>query len=79
MNKDVVKQITAFLMAFLLFLGTLNIKFEWFTVDSINAFEAVLIAAIPLVAILVGIYKNHYGITKKAKEQKEVLKQNNLK
>ncbi|MEK4754781.1 phage holin [Priestia sp. FSL R5-0597] len=79
MNKDFVKQITAFLMAILLFLGTLNVKFEWFTVDSINAFEAVLIAAIPLVAVLVSIYKNHYGITEKAKEQKEVLKQKGLK
>jgi hypothetical protein len=79
MNKDVVKQITAFLMAVLLFLGAINVKFEWFTADSISAFETVLIAAIPLVAILVGIYKNHYGITKKAKEQKEVLKQKGLK
>lgn len=79
MNKDLVKQITGWLMAVLLFLGTINVKFEWFTVESINAFEVVMVASIPLIGVVVTIYKNHYGITKKAKEQKEVLKQNNLK
>lgn len=79
MNKDLAKQITGWLMAVLLFLGTINVKFEWFTVESINAFEVVMVASIPLIGVGVTIYKNHYGITKKAKEQKEVLKQKGLK
>ncbi|AUO14809.1 phage holin [Priestia megaterium] len=79
MNKDIAKQITGFLTAVFLFLGTINVKFEWFTLDSINALEVVIVAAIPLGYTLYVIYKNHFGFTKKAKEQKEVLKQNDLK
>lgn len=79
MNKDIAKQITGFLTVLFLFLGTLNVKFEWFTLDSINAFEAVVVAAIPLIYSLYAIYKNHFGFTEKAKEQKEVLKRNGLK
>ncbi|MFE4119951.1 phage holin [Priestia sp. YIM B13486] len=79
MNKDVAKQITGFLTALFLFLGTINVKFEWFTLDSINAFEVVIVAAIPLVYTFYRIYQNHYGTTEKAKEQKEVLKQKGLK
>ena len=79
MNKDIAKQITGFLTALFLFLGTINVKFEWFTLDSINALEVVIVAAIPLGYTLYVIYKNHFGFTNKAKEQKEVLKQKGLK
>jgi hypothetical protein len=79
MNKDVAKQITGFLTALFLFLGAINVKFEWFTLNSINAFEVVIVAAIPLVYTFYAIWKNHFGFTEKAKEQKEVLKRNGLK
>lgn len=79
MNKDITKQITGFLTAIFLFLGTINVKIEWFNLKSINAFEVVVIAAIPLCYTLYAIYKNHFGFTRKAKKQKEVLKENNLK
>ncbi|MED4029957.1 phage holin [Priestia megaterium] len=79
MNKDIAKQITGFLTALVLFLGTINVKFEWFTLDSINALEVVIVAAIPLAYTFYVIYKNHFGFTKKAKEQNKVLKQKDLK
>lgn len=77
--NDVVKQFVGFLMAILLFLGTINVKYEWFTEASINAFGFVVAAAIALVYNLYSIYKNHYGFTKKAKQQKRVLKEKGLK
>ncbi|MCY9198920.1 SPP1 phage holin family protein [Bacillus atrophaeus] len=79
MNTDIVKQITGFLTAVLLFLGTLNVKFDWFTEDSISAFGVVISAGILLAFNLYTIYKNHYGFTKKAKAQGAALKQRNLK
>lgn len=79
MNKDIAKQITGFLTAIFLFLGTINVKFDWFTLTSINAFEVVVLAGIPLGYTIYAIYKNHFGFTKKAKEQKVYLKQKNLK
>lgn len=77
MNGDVVKQITGFLSAVLVFLGLIGVSFEWFTVDSINAFGLVLAAAIPLGYNLYTIYKNHYGFTKKAKHDKVILERTN--
>ncbi len=68
-----------FLSAVLLFLGTLNVKFEWFNAASIEAFVAVLIAAVPFALIIYGTYKNSYVMTEKAKEQERVLKQRGLK
>lgn len=53
MSADKLKQYIGLfgglLSAILLFLGTLNIEFEWFNTDSIGAFEGVLIAAVPFV------------------------------
>lgn len=74
MNKDVVSQVVSFLSAAMMFLGTLNIHFEWLTKESINAFGVVLTAAIALGITLYGIYKNHFGFTQKAKNQKAWLK-----
>lgn len=79
MNADIVKQITGFLSALLVFLGFLGVSFEWFTVDSINAFGLVLAAAIPLAYNLFTIYKNHFGFTEKAKHDKRVLDRVNNK
>ncbi len=67
------------LSAVLLFLGTLNVKYVWFNAESIDAFIAVLIAAIPFVLLMYGLYKNTYLITKKAKRQEKELKRKGLK
>jgi len=67
------------LSAILLFLGTLNVEFEWFNTDSIGAFEGILIAAIPFVLLVYGVYKNTYVLSEKAKEQERTLKQRGLK
>lgn len=83
MTEDKLKQYVAlfggWLSAVLLFLGTLNIKFEWFTVDAISAFVVVLTATIPFVLIGYGVWKNTYLIRQKAKAQEVVLKRNGLK
>ncbi|MDM5208411.1 phage holin [Cytobacillus kochii] len=73
MNKDVVAQVVGFLSAIMMFLGTLNVKFEWLTAESIDAFGIVLTAGIALGITLYTIYKNHFGFTKKAKQQKAWL------
>jgi protein-S-isoprenylcysteine O-methyltransferase Ste14 len=78
LDKDIVKQLVGFLMAVLLFLGTINIKFDWFTEASINAFGFVVAAAIALGINLWTIYKNHYGFTARAKAQKSALKRQGL-
>ncbi|ASV67566.1 PTS mannose transporter subunit IID [Cytobacillus kochii] len=73
MINDVVKQIVGFFSAIMLFLGTLNIEFQWLTDASINAFGVVLSAGIFLSVNLYTIYKNHYGFTRKAINQKAWL------
>jgi hypothetical protein len=72
-TKDVVAQVTGFLMAILLFLGTVNIHFDWFTEKSISAFGLLLGAAIALGINLYTIYQNHYGFTDKAKKEKSMI------
>ena len=67
------------LSAVLLFLGTLNVKFEWFNQESIDAFVVVLIAAVPFFLIIYGVWKNTYLVRKRAKEQERVLKNRGLK
>lgn len=83
MNLENFKQYVAlfggWLSAVLLFLGTLNIKFEWFTQESIDAFVVVLGASGPFVLVLYAVYKNTYKLTDKAKQQEYVLKQKGLK
>lgn len=76
--NDVIKQLAGFLSALLLFLGTLNIQFEWFTKESIDAFVLVVSAGLLFGTSMFTIYKNHYGFTQKAKQQKEELKKNEL-
>ncbi|GAF14937.1 hypothetical protein JCM19046_3501 [Bacillus sp. JCM 19046] len=79
MNADIFKQITGFFSALLVFLGFLGVSFEWFTVESIDAFGLVLAAAVPLAYNLYTIYKNHFGFTEKAKHDKRVLDRVNNK
>lgn len=67
------------LMAVLLFLGTLNIEFEWFNTDSIDAFIVVLMASVPFIIVIYGVWKNSYLTTKKAKRQEDELKRRGLK
>jgi len=77
--KQYVALFGGWLSAVLLFLGTLNVKFEWFNAASIEAFVAVLIAAVPFILIIYGVWKNTYLVRKRAKEQERVLKQRGLK
>lgn len=77
--KEYISLFGGLLSAVLLFLTTLNIKFDWFNELSISAFTAILLAAIPFILVVYGVYKNSYIITKKAKEQEEILKKNGLK
>lgn len=83
MTTDKLKQYVAlfggWLSAILLFLGTINVKFEWFTVSSIDAFVVVLGASVPFVIAGYGVWKNTYLVRKKAKEQENLLKRNGLK
>lgn len=76
--KDVATLIGGFLTAVMVFLATLNIKFEWLTEESISAFVAVIVAAALLVSGLVATWRNTY-VSKKGKQQKEFLKSKGLK
>ena len=79
MIKEIETLVGGFLSALLFFFGTIGISFSWFTVESINAFIVVLSAFITLVINIYAIYKNTYVITKKARMQKEELKNKGLK
>nr|WP_285851234.1 phage holin [Sporosarcina aquimarina] len=65
--------------AVFLFLHTIGIQFTWFNPASIGAFSGVLVAAIPFVLIVYGVYKNSYILTEKAKKQEKELKRRGLK
>lgn len=83
MTGDKLKQYVAlfggWLSAVLLFLGTLNVSFEWFNQDSIDAFVVVLGTSIPFVLVMYGVWKNTYLVKKNAKEQEELLKRQGMK
>lgn len=80
---DKLKQIIAlfggWLSAILLFLGVVGLSFDWFNQESIDALVVVLMATVPLVVALYGIYKNTYRLSDKAKRQEEELKRKGLK
>ncbi|HZG10509.1 MAG TPA: phage holin [Kurthia gibsonii] len=67
------------LSAVLLFLGTLGVQIDWFTEDSISTFTNVLIAAVPFILVIYGVWKNSYIVTKQACEQEQYLKEKGLK
>lgn len=77
MKKDITIVIGGFLSSLLLFLASVGISFEWFTEESIDAFTVLVGAAILLGANFYAIWKNTY-LSKKAKEQKEHLKEKGL-
>lgn len=77
--KQIVAMVGGFLGALLMFLGTLNIEFQWFTTESIDAFVVMLGAAVPLGFVFYGIWKNQYLVSKKAKRQEDELKRKGLK
>lgn len=78
-NKDIFSQVVGFLSAIMMFMGTLNFKFGWLTADSIDAFGIVLTSGIALGITLYTIYRNHFGFTTKAKNQKALLEKENKK
>lgn len=67
------------LSAVLLFLQSLGITFTWFTDQTIDAFVNALLATVPFVLVVYGVWKNSYIVTKKAKEQEKLLKEKGLK
>lgn len=81
--EDKIKQHVAlfggWLSAVLLFLGTLGIAFDWFTVESIEAFVVVLTASVPFIVLIYAVWKNTYLVSKKAKEQEKELMKKGLK
>ncbi|MCM3757316.1 MULTISPECIES: phage holin [Sporosarcina] len=83
MNADKLKQYIGLFgglaSAVFLFLHTIGIQFTWFNPASIGAFSGVLVAAIPFVLIVYGVYKNSYILTEKAKKQEKELKRRGLK
>lgn len=83
MTNDKLKQYVALfggvLGALLLFFRSLGHEISWFNEITIETFLALLTALIPLVAIFYGIYKNQYLMSKRAKEQEDLLKDEGLK
>lgn len=67
------------LSAVLLFLQTLGLVFNWFNQDSIDAFINVLLAAVPFIVVMYGVYKNSYIVTKQSKAQEKELQKKGLK
>lgn len=83
MSADKLKQYIAMfggvLGALLLFLRSIDFELHWFNEMSIEAFISFLVALAPLVAVLYGVWKNQYIVSKKAREAEEVLKREGLK
>ncbi|MCV9886229.1 SPP1 phage holin family protein [Metabacillus halosaccharovorans] len=70
MKKDFFTLLGGFLTSLLLFFGTIGISFEWFTMDSINAFVVVISAFVALVINGYAVWKNTF-VTPKARQFKE--------
>ncbi|WP_397537808.1 phage holin [Rummeliibacillus pycnus] len=83
MTADKLKQCIALfggmLSAIFLFLQSIGVTFKWFTQESINAFNQVLVTAVPFFFVMYGVWKNSYIVTTKAKEQEKLLKEKGLK
>ncbi|MGE6379533.1 phage holin [Peribacillus muralis] len=77
MKKDIVTLLGGFLTALLFFFGTIGISFEWFTVESINAFVLVVSAFAALIINGYAIWKNTYT-SHQGKVQKRELKKKGL-
>lgn len=70
--------LSGWLFAIMGFLATLNIKFEWLTSASINAFVALIIATIMLIGSIYAVWKNTF-VSKKAQKQNRELCKKKLK
>lgn len=83
MTEDKLKQIIAlfggFLSALLLFFQAIQLDVSWFNDEFINALVNALMAGVPLLVVLYGVWKNTYLVTKKARKQEEKLKDEGLK
>ena len=77
--KQYVGMVGGVLGALLLFFRSVDHEISWFNELTIEAFIGLLIAFIPLVLVLYGVWKNTYLVTPKAKDQEETLKRNGLK
>lgn len=58
MKKDIFTLLGGFLTALLFFFGTINVSFEWFTTESINAFVIVVSAFVALAVNVYAVWKN---------------------
>ncbi|MGE7836481.1 phage holin [Viridibacillus arvi] len=67
------------LSAILLFLCSLGVDLWWFNDNTIDTFINVLLATVPFILVVYGVYKNSYIVTKQAKVQEELLKKKGLK
>lgn len=57
--KSWVILVTGVLSSLLLFLGTINVKYDWFTMESIGAFGGLLTAFLILVFNLYAVWETH--------------------
>lgn len=74
MFKDSIILLGGFLTALLALFSTLNISYEWFTKESIDAFVIALTALVAFAVNVYAVVKNTHLKTKlKAKKQKENL------
>ncbi|WP_260399795.1 SPP1 phage holin family protein [Peribacillus simplex] len=78
-TKQYIAMIGGALGALLLFFRSLGFQVDWFNENTINSFINFLTALVPLGFALYGVYKNQYLLTKKAKKQEVVLKEEGLK
>lgn len=76
-KKQWATQLTGLLMAIYGFLMTLNLHFDWLTVDSINAFVAVVIAAVVFGGTVYAVFKNTF-LFKNGKRQAELIEKGKL-
>ncbi|MGF2617723.1 PTS mannose transporter subunit IID [Rossellomorea vietnamensis] len=77
MKKDIFTLVGGFLSAMLLFLGSIDVSFDWFTQTSIDAFVILLAAAVALGLNLYAIWRNTF-VSKEAQLQKKALQAKGL-
>lgn len=77
MKRDIATLLGGFLTSLFLFLAAIDVSFDWFTMDSIDAFVMLCSAAVALGINLYAVWKNTY-VSKKARKQKEALKEKGL-
>lgn len=77
--KQYISLFGGLLSAVLLFLQSLGITFTWFTDQTIDAFVNALLATVPFVLVVYGVWKNSYIVTKQAREQEKELQKKGLK